>query len=83
VNTETFVLRGGYTDSTPDGDEHLKAPAIRHRSATHRHTVFPDKGGAWTVIVTGPKVRTWGFWIGDKFFKANKWFLARGHHPCD
>ena len=79
----TFVLKGGYTDAGPDGDEHLRAPAIRHRTATHQHTVFPDLGGAWTVIVTGPIVRNWGFWVGGKFKKANKYFLSHGHHPCN
>lgn len=79
----TFVLWGGYVDSSPDGDEHLRAPAIRHRAATHQHTVFPDPGGAWTIIVTGPKVRNWGFWVKGKFVKMNKYFLTYGHHPCD
>jgi hypothetical protein len=79
----TFVLWGGYTDSSPDGDEHLKAPATRYRPATHQHTVFPDPGGCWTIIVTGPKVRNWGFWVKGKFVKMNKYFLTYGHHPCD
>jgi hypothetical protein len=34
-------------------------------------------------MLTGPKIRAWGFWLnGTKFVKANKWFLTRGHHPC-
>ena len=82
-NFVTFVLKGGYTDASPDGDEHLRAPAVRYRSAQHRHTVFPDAGGAWTTIFTGPKVRPWGFWVNGKFKKANKYFLTFGHHPCD
>lgn len=80
----TFVLWGGYTDDSPAGDEHLRAPAIRRRTAEHRHTVRPDPGGAWTIVVTGPRIRTWGFWAdGVKLIKANKWFASRGHHPCD
>lgn len=79
----TFVLWGGYVDSSPDGDEHLRAPAVRYRPATHQHTVFPDEGGAWTVVVTGPKIRSWGFWVNGKFIKMNKYFLKYGHHPCE
>lgn len=79
----TLVLRGGYTDVSPGGDEHLRAGSVRYRPALHRHTVVPDKGGAWTVIVTGPKSRSWGFWREGKFYKANKWFARFGHHPCD
>lgn len=78
----TFVLKGGYNDMSPDGCERLRAPAVRFRRAHHRHTVRPYIDGAWTVIITGPKERLWGFWLGDKFVKANKWFLTRGHHPC-
>lgn len=79
----TFVLRGGYTDLSPAGDQHLKAPAVQYRNAEHQHTVVPDSGGAWTIIVTGPKIRSWGFWVAGKFKKANKYFLTYGHHPCD
>jgi len=79
----TFVLKGGYTDASPDGDQHLRAPAIARRSALHQHTVYPDPGGAWTIIVTGPKIRRWGFWVKGKFVKMNKYFLTYGHHPCD
>jgi hypothetical protein len=55
----------------------------RYRPALHQHTVIPDPGGAWTLLVTGPKIRSWGFWFNDKFVKANKWFATFGHHPCD
>lgn len=78
----TIVLRGGYTDHGPDGDDVLRAGSVRFRPARHRHTVVPAPRGAWTVLVTGPATRRWGFWQGEKFTRANKWFLARGHHPC-
>ncbi len=63
--------------------EHLKAPAIQYRDAEHQHTVFPDDGGCWTVIVTGPKIRNWGFWVNGKFRSHRKYFWKFGHHPCD
>jgi hypothetical protein len=79
----TLVLRGGYTDRSPAGAEHLRAGSVRYRAALYRHTVIPDPGGAWTLLVTGPQVRAWGFWVRDRFVKANKWFFRYGHHPCD
>jgi hypothetical protein len=88
----TFVIKGGYTDRSQAGDGHVhsdrvQAPAIRFRPALHRHTVIPSEGGAWTVLVTGPRVRTWGFWVRVgagkvKFYKARRWFESQGHHPC-
>lgn len=78
----TFCFRGGYSDVNPKGCDILQAPAVRFRSALHRHTVQPLPGGAWTFMVTGRLVRPWGFWRSGKFTKANKWFLSHGHHPC-
>jgi hypothetical protein len=79
----TFVLRGFYFDVDERGwSEFLHAPAVRFRPALHRHTVVPGPEGCWTVIVTGPKSRAWGFWREGKFYKANKWFAKFGHHPC-
>lgn len=81
----TLVLRGGYTDRSPQGDDHLSRGSVRFRSAEHRHTVQVDPGGVWTLVLTGRKVRRWGFWVkgGTKFMKSNKYFLTHGHHPCD
>jgi hypothetical protein len=78
----TFVVRGSYTDHVPDGDDELRAGSVRFRPAHHQHTVFPGPRGAWTVLVTGPKSRAWGFWRDGRFRKANKWFATYGHHPC-
>lgn len=82
-NFITFVLKGGYTDLSPNGDSHLRAPAVQYRAAEHQHTVVPDEGGAWTVIITGPKIRRWGFWVNGKFKSNVKYFWKFGHHPCD
>jgi hypothetical protein len=79
----TFVLKGGYWDFTPGDVEHVSAPAVRFRPALHRHTVKPYPGGAWTLLITGPKIRAWGFWVDGRFRKAIKYFSKYGHHPCD
>jgi hypothetical protein len=78
----TLMLKGTYTDYGPGGADRLHAGSLRYRRALHQHTVIPGKNGAWTLLVTGPKVRNWGFWANGKFRKANKWFASRGHHPC-
>jgi hypothetical protein len=56
---------------------------IAFRSALHRHYVKVNLGGCWTLLVTGGKNRRWGFWVKDKFKKANKYFLEHGIHVCD
>jgi hypothetical protein len=79
----TLVLRGGYTDKGPDGDDVLRAGSVRYRPALHRHTVVPGARGAWTLMATGPKMRPWGFWLNGKLIRHNKWFARFGHHPCE
>jgi hypothetical protein len=86
----TLVLKGGYTDVSPEGNDHLRPGSIRFRKAHHRHTVRTDPGGVWTLVVTGPKVRRWGFWVTrkdgsgtERLIKSNKYFATYGHHPCD
>lgn len=79
----TFVLWGGYIDRTANGDERMKAPKMAFRPANHAHTVQVDRGGCWTLLITGPQVRKWGFWVGKKWKKANKYFFENGMHVCD
>jgi len=79
----TLVLRGGYTDVSPSGTTVMNVGKITFRPANHQHTVQVNKGGCWTVLLTGPKIRKWGFWVGKKFKKANKYFLEHGRHVCD
>ena len=78
----TLVLRGGYTDVSPSGEHRMTPGKVAYRHALHQHTVQVDKGGCLTIIITGPQWRKWGFWVGKKFKKANKYFLEHGHHPC-
>lgn len=79
----TFVLRGGYVDRTLTGDEDMNAPKVAFRPAEHAHTVQVNSGGCWTLLLTGPPVRKWGFWVGKKWKKSNKYFLENGMHVCD
>ena len=79
----TFVLKGGYTDVSPKGEERIIAPTICYRPAEHAHTVKVFPGGCWTLVVTGPKVRRWGFWVKNKFVKSYKYFYRFGNHQCD
>jgi hypothetical protein len=79
----TLVLRGGYTDSTPTGNETMLPGMIRFRPALHRHTVQVHPGGCWTLLLFGPEKRRWGFWVGKKWKKSNKYFFEHGKHVCD
>lgn len=55
------------------GYEVRRAGSIAIRRATHRHRVELAKRmdgspiPCWTIVVTGPNVRTWGFWCPKGF----------------
>src|ERR1700722_4369121 len=79
----TLVLAGGYRDVSEDGEDRVGPGSVRFRRATYRHTVQVDPGGCWTLLLTGPERREWGFWVGGRFRKRNKYFYEHGHHPCE
>lgn len=81
-NFWTFVLRGSYVDVSDRGKDVLRAGSLRYRPATHRHTVKILQPGTWTLVLSGPVIRRWGFWVGGKLWKRDRYFAVMGHHPC-
>lgn len=69
----SLMIAGRYTEHVDDWCFHRRAPSIAFRRAEHRHRVeLPkDKSGrpipCWTIVITGPKSRTWGFWCPKGF----------------
>lgn len=55
--TEVLPTRGGTTTSRV-----LKAGALAFRGPRDAHRVHLHAGFAWTLFITGPRVRDWGFW---------------------
>ena len=69
----SLILRGQYDEVTERGVGRRRAGTVAFRPAEWRHRVRLlalsgsdlRKGGelpCWTVIITGPKRRGWGFW---------------------
>ena len=56
----SIVLRGGYVETTADAETSRFPGSIilRPPIAAHRLTPF---GSCWTLFITGPRVREWGF----------------------
>lgn len=73
-NFYTLVLRGGYTDRGEGrADDVVRAPAIRFRDLTWRHAVVDPLPHTWSIIVTGPKVRSWRFWMSGIEVDRQTW----------
>ncbi len=79
----TLVLKGGYVDVSDDGLDVLRMGSVRFRRADHAHMVTEVVPGTITLLLTGPSIRRWGFWVKGKLIGRDKYFVVHGHHPCD
>ena len=63
----SIVLKGRYVEQYAEGSEIQSRTTgglrfLRLRRPTARHTITRvSPGGCWTLFITGPKVREWGF----------------------
>lgn len=79
----TLCLAGGYWDLGERGTYRARRGSVRYFGSSHRHMVKVDPGGCWTLLLTGPERRVWGFWVNGRFWRRNKYFFKYGHHPCE
>jgi hypothetical protein len=58
----SFILRGGYIEHTPGGRRFrgVRSLTLRKPTALHRLTLVANIP-TWTLFITGPVVRVWGF----------------------
>lgn len=70
----SIVLWGGYREITETWSSVSRytgknrwAGSVAFRKATHKHRVVLLKNPTWTLILTGPRIRTWGFWCPKGF----------------
>lgn len=61
-NARTIILRGWYREERDDGEHLRKAgDTVEIRADTFHRIVEVSEGGVWTLFITGPKLRSWGF----------------------
>lgn len=70
-------------DVTEIRRDKLSFGSIRWRPAIHKHYVEVNPGGCWTVLLTGPVVRKWGYWVKGKLVRPLRYFGKFGHPPCE
>lgn len=82
-DSTSVILAGGYEeviDTEPgsllEGTRYRiarKPGDVVHRPATwaHRLLLWSDQPYSMSLFTTGPKVRDWGFWFGDRFVAFN------------
>jgi len=70
----SIVLKGGYVETTPKDAYTRRAGSLVARRPTALHSLAPLPGGCWSLFITGPRLRVWGFacpkgWIPYYKFK--------------
>src|SRR3546814_2387634 len=74
----SILLRGQYVEHTATGATLRRAGAIKFRLPTAAHRIaLVDGEPVWTLFITGPRVREWGFhcpqgWRHWRDFTAGK-----------
>lgn len=67
-------ISGGYLEHTPRGARLWRAPFLRRMRAEDLHALeLPGGGWAVTVILTGPKIRDWGFVVDGTWVPAGEY----------
>ena len=59
----SILLRGQYIEVMRHGQRLRRPwrPVLRRPTAAHRVELISERP-VWSLFITGPKVRTWGFW---------------------
>ena len=57
----SILLSGRYIEHTPDHSYIREVGEIVGRKATATHRIELIDGPVWTLFITGPKIREWGF----------------------
>lgn len=71
----SVVLKGAYTNVTPNGKFPVKAGSIWFAKAKQKHYLDVNKNGAWTLLFCSRPYHKWGFWIREnKKIRPIKYF---------
>lgn len=83
-NFWTIVLWGKIYETTRFGPNTSRTllDGFQWFNARYFHTVSVVKP-TWTLMITGPKTRYWGFLVDDKWMKSNKFFFTHDLHECE
>ena len=82
----SFLLKGELLEHHLNGKRHIQRFTPILRSAKFAHRLELIKGPAWTIFITGPKVRDWGFYCPKGWRHWKEFTTAEGNdieRGCD
>lgn len=81
----SILLSGSYTEITPKGRYVRTRGLIVFRRSVAAHRLQVGSGYAWSLFITGPRIREWGFhcphgWVDWRIFtdKENYGEIGKG-----
>ena len=78
----TLVLRGGYVDHSKRGADRLSVGTFRLRRPQHTHRLAVGPEGCTTLVLTGPLINDWGFWVDRRFYPWDRYRERFAAAPC-
>jgi len=80
----SIILKGKYTNVTPNGMFTVKAGSYWWSKGSNRHYLDIPKGGAWTLLFCTRPYRKWYFWITEtRKLRPLEYFHRYKIPPCD
>jgi len=74
----SILLKGSYTNITPNGKRFIKAPFIWASRAKDQHRLEISPGGAWTILLCGRPYHKWGFYVNKRKWRPLRYFHKFG-----
>lgn len=72
----SWLLDGEYVEHTPAGAFKREQGAFKFRWGPSFHRIELTEGAVWTLFVTGPRVREWGFQCPQGFIHWRRFTAA-------
>lgn len=63
----SIILSGTLREILEGGERILEPGSITYREADMAHRLVVVDGPVWSLFITGPTLREWGFWCGDRW----------------
>ena len=79
----SILLKGSYTNITPEGSRYIKAPSIWYATGDKQHRLEIAPEGAWTILLCSRHYRKWGFFVKGHKWRPLRYFSKFGIPPCD
>lgn len=81
-NFASLILRGGYTEVTPEGQRQYAAGSLRLMRADRWHFVNLEAGDAWSLVITGPRRQHMGFLVDGVKLSAQDYLQLRAQREA-